>query len=204
MLLVNSSSELRSKTRFLGIDVKKTFVIAKDGYTGVRAVPYYTQEELANMVASAQKAHDASHSTKLCPSARKRRSYAQDLAERLFALPGALANKLGALLDTRHSATNKSQYTRREWKVVFMKPIENPIAGEVTRNNVPSLSYHTHQSHTKKGSTMQKWLLIVRGQVTQTSEDGFVAFDTASNPWLRVDERLHREKRYSRVKSAND
>lgn len=204
MLLVNPSSELRSKTRVFGIDVKNTYAIAKDGYTGVRAVPYYKQDELAHMVASAHKAYDASHSTKLCPKIKKRRSYAQDLSERLFALPGSLANKLGALLDTRHSATNKSPYTRREWKVVFMKPMETPIAGEVTQNNAQSPSIDTHQSHTKKVSPMQKWLLIVRGQVTQTSEDGFVAFDTASNPWLRVDERLHREKRHSRMKGASD
>lgn len=193
------SNELRSKTQFLGIDVKSTYVVAKDGHTGVRAVPYYTQEKLAHMVAEAQEAYDNNRSKDWCPKLRSRRSYVQDLTRRLFSLPGSLSTRLGALLDTRQSATNKSQYTRREWKVVFMEFIENPIAGETTRNHHET-SKHQHQS--QKNDPMQKCLIIIRGQTTQTSEDGFVAFDTSSNPWRKTDERVHREKEDLSMKCA--
>lgn len=201
MLSVRPSNELRSKTRFLGVDVKSTYVVARDGYTGVRAVPYYTQEELAQLATTAQEAYNSGRSKYWCTKIKHRRSYAQDLSARLFALPGSLSNRLGALLDTRHSATNKSQYARREWKVVYIKLVENPIAGEAAATQDPSK--HRHQNPEKKNdAAMQKWLLIVRGQVTRTSEDGFVAFDTSSNPWLKTDERVRQEKGDSRVKSA--
>ncbi len=200
------TSELRSWIRILGLNVKSTHAIARDGYAGVRAAPYYSQQEMEKMVTEAQESFNARHSKHWFTRIRDGRSYAQDLTARLFALPGSLVNRLGALLDTRHSATNKSQYVRREWKVVFMDPMENPIGGEVTQDHCrPGKSdagfmRQRHSSY-RDCAPMQKWLLVIRGQVTLTSEDGFAAFDTFSNPWLKTDQRLHID-RGVRVKSA--
>ena len=70
-----------------------------------------------------------------------RSSYIDDLTTRLFTLSGYLVNRFGALLDTRYSATNKSQFVRRKWKVVFIRPMENVISGRVAQNQFKAFSF---------------------------------------------------------------
>lgn len=199
MLYVRPTNEPRSRTQILGFNVKTTSVAARDGYTGVRAVPYYTQDELGRMVNEDQEAFDKSCSK--CGFLRtenKPSSYTEDLTTRLFALPGCLANRLGALLDTRHSATNKSPFVRREWKVVLLRPMENPISGGSHKDQAKSPKRHFGRGRSQKNDPVQKWLIVIRGQVTMTSQDGFLTYDTSSNPWLKADElaqQRHREKR---------
>ncbi|RYP43580.1 hypothetical protein DL770_011575 [Monosporascus sp. CRB-9-2] len=202
MLSVTPTNELRSKTKFLGLDLKANYAVARDGYTGVRAVPYYKQEELAGMVTAAQEAYSTGRSKRRFLQIWKRRSYMEDLTARLFSLPGSLPNRLGALLDTRYAATNKSQYARREWKVVFMKRIESAIAADSSHNCSKPRAWYSGRKQTQERGPIQKWLLVIRGQVTQTSESGFVAFDTATNPWLKTDQQTHREKAELRAKST--
>lgn len=199
MLYVRPTNEPRSRTQILGFNVKTTSVAARDGYTGVRAVPYYTQDELGRMVNEDQEAFDKSCSK--CGFLRtenKPSSYTEDLTTRLFALPGCLANRLGALLDTRHSATNKSPFVRREWKVVLLRPMENPISGGSHKDQAKSPKRHFGRGRSQKNDPVQKWLIVIRGQVTMTSQDGFLTYDTSSNPWLKADElaqQRHHEKR---------
>ncbi|RYP77432.1 hypothetical protein DL771_001227 [Monosporascus sp. 5C6A] len=202
ILSVTPTNELRSKTKFLGLDLKANYAVARDGYTGVRAVPYYKQEELAGMVTAAQEAYSTGRSKRGLLQIWKRRSYMEDLTARLFSLPGSLPNRLGALLDTRYAATNKSQYARREWKVVFMKRIESAIAADPSHNRSKTPAWYSVCKHNRERGPIQKWLLVIRGQVTQTSESGFVAFDTATNPWLKTDQQTHREKAELRAKST--
>ncbi|RYP46416.1 hypothetical protein DL768_007383 [Monosporascus sp. mg162] len=202
MLFVTPTNELRSKTKFLGFDLKANYAVARDGYTGVRAVPYYKQEELAGMVTAAQEAYGARRSKRGLLQIWKRRPYMEDLAVRLYSLPGSLPNRLGALLDTRYAATNKSQYARREWKVVFMERIESAITADPSDNHSKPRAWYSGRKRTQERGPIQKWLLVIRGQVTQTSESGFVAFDTATNPWFKADLQTHREKAELRAKTT--
>ncbi|RYP22039.1 hypothetical protein DL765_001945 [Monosporascus sp. GIB2] len=202
MLSVTPTNELRSKTKFLGFDLKANYAVARDGYTGVRAVPYYNQEELAGMVTAAQEAYSTGRSRRGLLQIWKRRSYMEDLTARLFSLPDSLPNRLGALLDTRYAATNKSPYTRREWKVVFMKRIESAIAADPSHDRSKPAAWYSARKRSQERGPIQKWFIVIRGQVTQTSESGFVAFDTATNPWLKADRQIHREKAELRAKST--
>ena len=187
------TSEIKGRTEILGINLKTSFVTARDGYTGVRAVPYHTQEAFENMVSEEQEAYARSRCRfGFLRNRKKSSSYTDDLNARISALPGCLANRLGALLDTRYSATNKSPFARREWKVVLMRPLENPLAGDVPQGHAVTLPVgRTTRKHTRKNAPVQKWFLVIRGQVTTTSQSGFLTYDTSSNPWIKIDEPGH-------------
>ncbi|KAI5918879.1 hypothetical protein F4810DRAFT_703972 [Camillea tinctor] len=193
MISVRPTSELRTINQVLGVNVHSTYAVLKDGYTGVRAVPSYSQDQLATMVAAAEDEYnDNTSGHKILPRIITNRvSYAQDLAKRLFALPGCLPNKLGALIDSRFVATNKSQFARREWKIVLLKPL-----GDVMTDDAPKTRRRgglLARFNNRQRDPVQKWLVVLRGHETKASQNGFEAFDTFANPWLKVDERLERD-----------
>ncbi|KAI1340792.1 hypothetical protein F5Y15DRAFT_414513 [Xylariaceae sp. FL0016] len=184
VISVHPTTEVRNKNRVLGLQLTSTSTVLRDGYTGVRALPCYTQEELASMVATTEQVYRGSKVSRLF----SRTSYAQDLAARLFRLPGCLPNKLGALLDSRLIATNKCQYARREWKVVLLRDIESVLTDESAKPKPRGLFFCS--SGGKQTAPVQKWVVVLRGREVKSSEEGFEAFDTVSNPWLRVDEQM--------------
>ncbi|KAI1505772.1 hypothetical protein F5X99DRAFT_367640 [Biscogniauxia marginata] len=188
MISVRPTIELRTASQILGVNFYSTFTVLKDGYTGLRAVPSYSQDELKSMVSEAEREYNASGFKLRCIV--NTLSYAQDLAERLFALPGCLPNKLGALIDSRFVATNKSQFTRRDWKIVLLMPLANVMTDAAPKNKRQSVSAKLNNIQEEP---VQKWLVVLRGQETKTSEEGFEAFDTSANPWLKVDEKLERD-----------
>lgn len=199
MLFVRPTNEIRNRTRILGFNIKTTMVTARDGYTGVRAAPYYSQETLEKMVAKDQEAYDRTRPRiGFLRNGKMTSSYTDDLTARISALPGCLANRVGALLDTRYSATNKSPFSRREWKVVLMRPMDNPLSGNFLQGHATGSSTGgVSRKHGHKNDPVQKWFLVIRGQVTTTSKSGFLTYDTSSNPWIRIDEQnhWHNEKR---------
>ena len=147
------------------------------------------------MVNEDQQAYDRVRSKCGVFRINKRLSYTEDLAARLSALPGCLTNRLGAFLDTRHLATNKSQFARREWKVVFMRPLENALSGHVAQDQFKASSgFRVRKRANMSHPILQKWLVVIQGQVTMTSKDGFVTYDTTSNPWLAVDKQVRRHE----------
>ncbi|KAI1323733.1 hypothetical protein F5Y16DRAFT_412473 [Xylariaceae sp. FL0255] len=199
MISVRPTTEMTNKKLVCGVEVSKMYRQLKDGYTGVRAVPSYTQHELMHMVTAAEQNWDdnrrSSILSRLIPG-KKRGSYAQNLSRRLFELPGPLPGKLGALLDCRIVATNKNPYVKREWSVVLLEQMN----GVMTEEQVSSAF---HDRITTKFSKVdahedpiQKWFVVLCGQESRvcTSGTGFAAFDTASNPWLRVDEKMIRDR----------
>lgn len=195
MISVRPTSELRTTTQVLGVNIHSTHALLKDGYTGVRAVPSYSQGELASMVVAAEEKYNNRSGFKWVSRITRRASYAQDLAERLFTLPGCLPNKLGALLDSRFVATNKSQFARREWKIVLLKPL-----GDVMTDEAPVIKRRglLARMDARQRDPVQKWLVVLRGHETKASSAGFEAFDTFANPWLKVDEKLGRDHPESR------
>ncbi|KAI0407427.1 hypothetical protein F4802DRAFT_553670 [Xylaria palmicola] len=185
MISVRPTAELTSFKRVFGVNVLSSYKVLKDGYTGVRAIPAYSQADLAHMVASAESEWAAQQ----CRLARliKQDTYSQELARRVAELPACLPSKLGALLDCRFVATNRSPCARREWKVVLLRPIVEFMTNVgLDTGNRGVWSW----SNSRQNEPIQKWLVILRGQTTRVSERGFATFSTTSNPWIRVDERL--------------
>lgn len=163
-----------------------TYKASKDGYTGVRAIPSYSQIELAHMVTEAEN----NWTTRYFGLSRlvKLETYGQGLAKRIFELPGCLPSKLGALLDCRYVATNRNPHIRREWKIVMLESIPNVMT---ERGQLPYDPGFRNRSCTKQRYPVQKWLVVLCGQETRVSDKAFQAFNTMSNPWLKVDERPH-------------
>ena len=145
------------------------------------------------MVTEEQQAYDSVRAKRRLFRISNRSSYTDDLTTRLFTLPGCLANRLGALLDTRYSATNKSQFARREWKVVLMKPLENVMSGHVALDQSRAFGFLSRR-RAYEDDPVRRWFVVIQGLVTITSKDGFVAYDTASNPWLAVDKQVRRHE----------
>ncbi|CAJ2506509.1 Uu.00g006390.m01.CDS01 [Anthostomella pinea] len=178
---VRPTTELRSFKRILGVNLSSEYRVLDDGYTGVRAAPSYSQAELENMVAANQQAYETATPELL--SIAKRSSYAQDLANRVFDLPGPLPSKVGQLLDHRLVATNKCPYAGREWKIAALPAMEDWMTDEAPRAKGWSLF---KRSGVSQEYPVHKWLIVLRGQETKTSQ-GFEAFDMHSNPWLKMD-----------------
>ncbi|KAI3316951.1 hypothetical protein HD806DRAFT_516180 [Xylariaceae sp. AK1471] len=190
IISVRPTTELANFKRIFGVNIYSTYKMLKDGYTGVRAIPSYSQAELAHMVAAAESEWNVPK--RGISRLVRQNSYVQDLARRVFELPACLPSKLGALLDCRFVATNKSPHFRREWKIVMLKPITDVMTDDGPR----AKKFGRWGRHSKgQSDPVQKWLVVLRGQNTRISEEGFAVFNTASNPWLKVDERLHKDEK---------
>ncbi|KAI1734654.1 hypothetical protein F4680DRAFT_335161 [Xylaria scruposa] len=187
MISVRPTTELTNFKQILGVKIASTYKVLKDRYTGVRAIPSYSQEELSHMVATAEGewALKKSHRTLFA----KQQTYGENLARRIFELPACLPSKLGALLDCRFVATNKNPCIRRDWKVVMLKQIVGFMTGE--GQQVPSSGLWGR----RQSEPIQKWLVIIRGQDTRFSEKGFATFNTMTNPWIKIDEGLQDDGR---------
>ncbi|GAW18309.1 hypothetical protein ANO14919_077840 [Xylariales sp. No.14919] len=184
IISVQPTTELTSSKRIFGVNVVSTYKVMKDGYTGVRAIPSYSQLELAHTVATAEREWASQKSSRLV----RHNTYSQDLARRIFELPACLPSKLGALLDCRFVATNKNPHVRREWKIIMLKPVLEVLTDE---GQPPRNLGIWNKGGGRQNTPVQKWLVILRGQDTRVSQRCFQTFSTMSNPWLKVDERLH-------------
>ncbi|KAJ3569670.1 hypothetical protein NPX13_g6004 [Xylaria arbuscula] len=186
VISVRPTIELTTFKSILGVRVISTYKALKDGYTGVRAMPSYSQTELRHIVTTAEN-HWRGRYCGL-GGFMKSGTYSQDLARRIFELPGCLPSKLGALLDCRYVSTNRNPHVRREWKIVMLEPVANVMTDGGQQSYRPGLR---DGGCKKQGHPVQKWLVVLRGQETRVSEKAFQAFSTMSNPWLKVDERPH-------------
>ncbi|KAI0508945.1 hypothetical protein F5B22DRAFT_374645 [Xylaria bambusicola] len=186
VISVRPTIELTAFKRILGMKFVSSYKTMKDGYTGVRAMPSYSQVELAHMVATAEDDWTARY----CGLGRFVNSdtYGQDLAKRIFELPGCLPSKLGALLDCRYVATNRNPHVRREWKIVLLEPIANALTDD---GQQPCNHGSRKKGCSEQKYPVQKWLVVLRGRDARVSERAFQAFNTMSNPWFKVDERPH-------------
>ncbi|KAI0445075.1 hypothetical protein F4803DRAFT_509310 [Xylaria telfairii] len=187
IISVRPTTERTSFKRILGVNIASTHKVLKDQYTGVRAIPSYSQEELAHMVATAENEWNSKRAG--LTFFTKQETYSQNLARRLFELPACLPSKLGALLDCRFVATNKNPCVRRDWKVVMLKT----MVGFMTEEEQQVLNGGSWGK--RHGEPIQKWLIIIRGQETRRSDKGFGTFSTMTNPWLKVDEGLQGDRR---------
>ncbi|KAI0531751.1 hypothetical protein GGR58DRAFT_492560 [Xylaria digitata] len=183
IISVRPTTELTSSKSIFSVNVVSTYKVMKDGYTGVRAIPSYSQAELAHAVAAAEREYDSQAS--ILTRLMRRDTYGQNLARRIFELPACLPSKLGALLDCRFVATNKNPRIRREWKIVMLRPIPEVLTDEGRRRNDRGL---WNRGSRKQRDPVQKWLVILRGQDTRVSKKCFQTFNTMSNPWIEVDE----------------
>ncbi|KAI0449437.1 hypothetical protein F5B21DRAFT_48464 [Xylaria acuta] len=187
MISVLPTTELMSFKRILGVNIVSIYKVLKDRYTGVRAIPSYSQVELAHMVAAAESEWTSKKAGLTLFT--KRETYSQNLARRIFELPACLPSKLGALLDCRFVATNRNPCIRRDWKVVMLKPMVGFMTDEGQRVHNGGLWGR------RQREPVRKWLVIIRGQDTRFSEKGFAAFNTMTNPWLKVDEGFQDDER---------
>ncbi|KAI0020337.1 hypothetical protein F4780DRAFT_380010 [Xylariomycetidae sp. FL0641] len=187
---VRPTLELRSLTQLLGVlPLRREYAAARDGYAGVRAAPAYTQGELAALAAPPRRFGGGT-------------SYARDdLARRVAALPGCLPAKLGALLDARFVATNKCAHARREWRVVALRRVGGCLTDDDEAGSGGGggrrrrwwwlrCPWAGGGGGARDDDPVRKWLVVLRGQEVRTSREGFEAFDTFANPWLKVDRRL--------------
>ena len=196
--------ELMSFKRVCGITITSIYKTGKGGYAGVRPIVSYTQAELVQIVDGAEqqwnnkiRANKNIFRRFFCfgPSFGPRKeTYVQNLARRLFELPSCLPSKLGALLDSRFVATNKTPYFRREWKIVLLQPMPGVLTDEAPRDNKNKKTWFWNYPKEIQRDPVQKWLVILRGHNTAVSDQGFTSFNTLSNPWISVDTKLHQER----------
>lgn len=211
ILDVQPTTKLQSQTRLLGLPIKATYVSKNDEYIGFNPLRTYTQEALADMVATAAATHRSHHYRRGWlgriglggGGGNGSDSYREDLKARLDAIP-EVNSKVKALLSMRTVATNKSPHACREWQIVLMDPVDSPFVGVVGQQAVSSpssssLSSHSHHSSRGRGfqrqRPLQNWFLVIRGRTTHTSQAGFTTFDSNYNPWRKVDERVLRDRR---------
>ncbi|KAI0858184.1 hypothetical protein F4860DRAFT_505513 [Xylaria cubensis] len=187
MILVQPTTELTSFKQILGVKIASTYKVLKDRYTGVRAIPSYSQEELSRKVATSESEWALKKPHRVLFA--KQETYSENLARRIFKLPACLPSKLGALLDCRFVATNKNPCIRRDWKVVMLEEIVGFMTDE--GQQVPN----GRQWGKRQFQPIRKWLVIIRGQDTRFSEKGFATFNTMTNPWFKVDEGLQEDGR---------
>ncbi|KAH9909701.1 hypothetical protein F4778DRAFT_712307 [Xylariomycetidae sp. FL2044] len=179
-----------STIRILGLNVRTCYTVRKRAFRFIRPVPYYSQHELEQMILAEQTAFDASRS-KFARLTRKS-SYAEDLAARVFELPCHIVHQVGNILEDRFTASNiKNPFARREWKVVALKRTENVMCDAPPPKTKRRM--FLRRELVREEHPVQKWLLIIRGQETMTSDEGFKASDLRSNPWLKVDEKVARD-----------
>ncbi|KAI1419773.1 hypothetical protein F5Y12DRAFT_776230 [Xylaria sp. FL1777] len=183
IISVRPTIELTNFKRIFGVNFISTYKVLKDGYTGVRAIPSYSQVELADAVAAAENEWTSQKFGLV--RLMKQDTYDQNLEKRIFELPACLPSKLGALLDCRFVATNKNPHVRREWKIAMLRPIVDFMTdGQQQPNNLGLWN----RGSRGQNNPVQKWLVVLRGQDTRISKKGFRTFNTMSNPWLKVDE----------------
>ncbi|KAI1304348.1 hypothetical protein F5Y03DRAFT_395559 [Xylaria venustula] len=147
----------------------------------------FGQGELADMY------EDAVRSYKHKRGTSQEMAYEQNLANRVYDLPGDSFERLQQLVANKIMVTNHNPHRKREWHIVLLQ------AGgfQVTKLSPVDHKWTSIFSRKRSRPATRPWFVILRGQeVRSTKEDGgWKTFDESSNPWWRFDKRETKKER---------
>ncbi|KAI2612938.1 uncharacterized protein GGS25DRAFT_477849, partial [Hypoxylon fragiforme] len=155
-----------------------------DGFVELNPVTSYGQSELADLHAKRIDEYDGRNR-------KKAKSYAQDLANRVFLLKADIYNRVQHLMDDKIQATNKTPFRRREWRIVILDECEVQMT-----ELLPERKKGIFRCQPEKPA-MSRWFIVLRGQEVKTTKEdgGWRLFNRHSNPWWRIDARETQQAR---------
>ncbi|KAI0128965.1 hypothetical protein BJ170DRAFT_355384 [Xylariales sp. AK1849] len=170
-------TEIRSTwKRLLGINLGETWESMADGYVRLSPLPAFEQGELAVEVEDAASEYEA----KYVKDGKK--SYTQDLANRAFRLPADVYNQLQRLLDRKIHETNKNPHRQRDWNIVLLRKEELPLT-----EMAPERKKKGVFRRSKEPAWVGRWFIVIKGEETKASKEGWMRHDRYTNPWRKVD-----------------
>ncbi|KAI1376733.1 hypothetical protein F4677DRAFT_71993 [Hypoxylon crocopeplum] len=167
-----------------GINLGVKWKALDDGFIDVNPLPGYSQGELADLQKDAVREYEAKNS-------KKPRSYAQDLANRVFRLEAGVYNRIQHLIDNKIRVTNRTPFRRREWRIVILEEGEFQMT-----ELLPERKKGLFRRRPEKAA-VHRWFLVIRGEEIKTSKEdgGWRLFSRHHNPWWRIDLRETQEAR---------
>ncbi|KAI0851066.1 hypothetical protein F5Y00DRAFT_25850 [Daldinia vernicosa] len=171
---------------FCGIEFGSKWKSYNDGFLTIEPLASYAQEELAELHVNTVQEYGAK-------SSKKGRSYAQDLANRVFRLNAGVYNQIQFVIDNKIRSTNRTPFRRRDWQVVVLEEGEFQMTELLPERKKKKGLFRRRQEQ----PAVSKYFIVLRGEeVKSTKEkDGWRTFSPYSNPWWRVDGRETSEAR---------
>ncbi|OTA90657.1 hypothetical protein M434DRAFT_365664 [Hypoxylon sp. CO27-5] len=156
-----------------------------DGFLNLNPLNAYDQGELADLYTNAVREYEAK-------THKKGKSYAQDLANRVFHLEADIYNRVQHLLEDKMRATNKTPFRRREWRVVALEEGEFQMTDLLPERKKKGLFRRRREK-----PAVSRLFIVIRGEEIKTTKEGggWRLFNRYSNPWWRIDSRETLEAR---------
>ncbi|KAI2618649.1 hypothetical protein GGS26DRAFT_346174 [Hypomontagnella submonticulosa] len=150
-----------------------------DGFMEVDPKPGYEQGELAGLHENAIREYEAKNR-------KKGKSYAQDLANRVFRLDAGIYSRLQQLMDDKIIASNKTPFRRREWRIVVLEEGEFQMT-----ELLPERKYKGIFRRRQEKPAVTRYFIVLRGEEVKSTKEaaGWRLFHRHSNPWWRIDAR---------------
>ncbi|KAI1655044.1 hypothetical protein F4813DRAFT_187620 [Daldinia decipiens] len=162
---------------FCGIKFGGKWKSYNDGFLTIEPLTSYAQEELAELHENAIQEYGAK-------SSKKGRSYAQDLANRVFRLNAGVYNRIQFVINSKLRSTNKTPFRRRDWQVVVLEEGEFQMTELLPERKKKGLLRRRQEK-----PIVLKYFIVLRGEEVKSAKegDGWRTFNPYSNPWWRVD-----------------
>lgn len=180
----DNTLDMRTWKTFCGMKLGVKWTALDDGFVELNPVTSYGQSELADLHAKRIDEYDGRNR-------KKAKSYAQDLANRVFLLKADIYNRVQHLMDDKIQATNKTPFRRREWRIVILDECEVQMT-----ELLPERKKGIFRCQPEKPA-MSRWFIVLRGQEVKTTKEdgGWRLFNRHSNPWWRIDARETQQAR---------
>ncbi|KAI1457211.1 hypothetical protein F4805DRAFT_198413 [Annulohypoxylon moriforme] len=168
-----------------GIEIGVKWRSLRNGFTELNPQTGYSQEELIDLHRDAIREYETRRP-------KNKKTYAQDLANRVFGLKADVYDKIQFLMDDKIKATNKTPFRRREWRIVVLEE------GEFRMTELlPKRKKGLFRNHHGEASTVRRFFIVLRGEEIKTAKEngGWQQFNRHTNPWCRIDMQETREAR---------
>jgi hypothetical protein len=178
---MDDSERLFTWKTFMGIRFGTQWESMCDGYVQLNGLLAFEQGELADKVNSASQEHEAK---RLKDGGKKSKSYDQDLANRAHKLPADVYNQLHRLIDKKTYETNKNPHRQRTWNLVLLQKELLPMTALAPERKMKGIFRRT-----KERAAVDRWFVVIKGEETKFSKEGWKKHDRYTNPWSNVDRR---------------
>lgn len=186
MVTFENTLRPRRWKRFLGINFGQVWESMRDGSLHLAPLAAFGQDELAERVAGAVKSFEAKKGK------GGKKCYDQDLANRAYKLPDDAYNMLQRLLDRKDFATNKNPHRQRQWRLVMMEEHSLDVTEMAPQRR------RRGPFRRKERPPVERWLIVIRGEQSRYSREGWAGHDRYTNPWRRVDRQDLRARRHEK------
>jgi hypothetical protein len=178
--------------RILGIRFGTVWESMKDGDLHMAPLLAFEQDELAERVAGVVRSFDEQRGK----GRGAKMSYDQDLANRAYRLPDDAYNMLQRLLNKKEYETNKNPHHQRQWRVVLMEERSLGVTEMAPQRKRRVLLRR------KEKPLVERWLIVIKGEESKHSKDGWAGHERWTNPWRRVDREELRARRHEKDANA--